>query len=42
MDVNMPVMDGITSTQYIMKYCTDKQIDKPNIYALTAYDTIDN
>jgi len=42
MDINMPQMDGITATKHIMKYCDDNKIRKPIIYALTAYDGLEN
>ncbi len=40
MDINMPKMDGIKSSQYILDYCIKNNIRKPKICALTAYDNI--
>lgn len=38
MDINMPIMDGVTATRNILQYCQDSNITPPTICALTAYD----
>ena len=42
MDINMPVMDGITATEKILEFCDKKSIPYPIICALTAYDDEEN
>ncbi len=36
MDMQMPVMDGVTATKEILKYCESKDLELPTILALTA------
>ena len=36
MDLNMPVMDGLKSTQKIISACKEKE-KKPKIIAITAF-----
>jgi signal transduction histidine kinase/ActR/RegA family two-component response regulator len=36
MDMQMPVMDGVTATKEILKYCKDNGLEAPCILALTA------
>jgi CheY-like chemotaxis protein len=35
----MPRMDGITATKEILKFCWNNDIHKPNIVALTAFES---
>jgi CheY-like chemotaxis protein len=40
MDLNMPVMDGATATNYIVKMQEDNLVSKElRVIALTAYDS---
>ncbi|TNV75062.1 hypothetical protein FGO68_gene1714 [Halteria grandinella] len=37
MDIEMPIMNGITATKLIRSYCQANQIEQPIIIASTAY-----
>ena len=42
MDINMPVMDGVTATRQILEYCRLEHVTPPIVCALTAYDNEEN
>jgi CheY-like chemotaxis protein len=38
MDINMPVMDGVTAFENIMKICEEEKLQKPSCVFCTGYE----